>query len=335
MLDTTEPEPLLSAQPVPVDDGPREPPPAPPAQRQGPVPNHAGEPLPADADFFALPPDEIGPIVSAYTTLRQGKQPLSTGARLIGLGFAGLAGLGVGVLLVTLAQVRSEFWQVVWPLGGGVACLALALWATGFTHTCTYVGQEGVARFVCSGSRYNVTEREVFRFRDATELRTSQTLRYVNGVYQGTSYGFHWTDVGGRQRYEITGTHKSEAGTPPATDPYQFARATEVAWTVYLLGQVHRQIELAGSVAFNLKGGQWVRLAPGQIIFGLDGTPVECDAADMDVANVQKGVVRLKRKDAREGWFSSRGVYKFNFADLANAQLFFHLLDQMVGIPVR
>src|SRR5205807_750919 len=130
---------------------------------------------------------------------------------------------------------------------------------TRFRHTCTYVGRDGVARFICTGNRDNFSTNEVFHFRDAAELRTAQTRHYHNGVYTGTQYSFTWTDVGGRKRYAISGRHKSEKGNPPANDPYQFGRAAEVQWTVYLLEETLRTIEERGSVLFNLKGGQWIR----------------------------------------------------------------------------
>ena len=60
----------------------------------------------------------------------------------------------------------------------------------------------------------------------------------------------------------------------------------------------------------------------------------ELDVRDIGAVQVQKGVVRIKRIDAEEGWFSSRGVYKFDFASLANAQLFFFLLNKLVGVRV-
>jgi hypothetical protein len=332
--DDADCEPAFVGRAVPVGE-PAEAAPAAREEAEEPVVNHAGGPLPPDADFFVRPPAEIGPVTSASSTLRAGKRPWSPGQRLLGAGVAGLAGLAVGFLIVTACDVRSDFWQAVWPLGGGGVGLGLVLLATGFKHTCTYVGREGVARFTCSGSRDHLTESAVFRFRDATELRTSQTLHYVNGVYQNTTFSFRWSDVGGRPRYEISGSHKSKAGTPGPKSRYHFARAAEVAWTVYLLGQVHRQLELSGSVAFNLKSGRWVRLGPGVITVCLDGEPVEVAAEDVAEADVDKGVVRLKRTDAREGWFSSTGVYRFSFEHLANAQLFFHLLDKLVGVRVR
>ena len=69
-----------------------------------------------------------------------------------------------------------------------------------------------------SGSRRNVTD-EVFTFREATELRTSQTRRYTNGVYQGTDYTYTWTDVTGRKRYTVSGHAQQRGGQPRADGP--------------------------------------------------------------------------------------------------------------------
>ena len=64
-----------------------------------------------------------------------------------------------------------------------------------FQHACSYVGTEGVARFICAGHRENLERGEVFLFWDATDLRTATTRHYTNGVYQGTEYRFDWIDA--------------------------------------------------------------------------------------------------------------------------------------------
>jgi hypothetical protein len=311
-----------------------EPPPAPPGQ-DAELRTHAGDALLRDADFFHDPPAEIGPLLSAHTTLRRGQQPWSPAAR------AGLAlclsaiGLVAGLLICAAAEVRSSFGLFAWPAGLALLVLLIVYLATGFRHTCTYVGRHGIARFVCSGSRDRIQTAEVFRFDEATDLRTSQTLRYVNGVYQNTTYNFTWHDINGRARYRIGGTHNSQAGTPPGKHPYHWARAAELAWTYHLLDQASRQLELSGSVLFHLPGGRWIRLGDRRLRHNLSGSEEEWEADDIQSVTVQQGVVTLRRKGAREGWFSSEGVVKFDFAQLGNAQLFFHLLEKVVGVPVE
>ncbi len=319
----------------PEDARPAAPIPAAPVQGDEPLLDHGGGPLSAGADFFVPAPSEIGPVRSAHTTLRHGQEPVSMGTRLL-IALLGI-GLGafVGIMIDAGAGVRSEFWRAFWPIVLGLIGFVVAMAVTGFTHTCSYIAQDGVARFVCSGSRDNLKTQEVFRFRDATDLRTSTTHHYTNGVYQNTAYTYTWTDVGGRTHHVISGSHTSEAGTPPTADAYNYARGAETAWTVYLLDGAWGQVKRGHTVLFNLTGGQWIRLGEGLIVFSGGGQPEEWRADEVRAASVQKGVVRILRNDAQEGWFSSRGVFKFSFDQLANAQLFFHMLEKVVGVPVN
>ncbi|HVS36268.1 MAG TPA: hypothetical protein VMS17_11925 [Gemmataceae bacterium] len=334
------------ARPAAISPTPMQPPaptpPVPPRPSQQPdreadviaLRNHGDGPLPQGADFFAPAPQSIGPLRSAATTLRVGKEPMNPGVRLLVIGAVGLGGVLLTAGIELACQMSDAFWMVLLPLiVGGVAAL-ITLGATGFRHTCTYVGRDGVARFVCSGGRERLTVNEVFLFRDAADLRTAQTHYYRNGVYQNTSFAYTWYDVGGRKRYAITGAHNSQNSTPPHTHYFHYAKAAELAWTIYLSEDVDRQLQLSGSIHFNLTNGQWIRLGRGVVVLGLSGEPVELDSRDIGGVQVQKGVVRIKRYDAEEGWFSSRGVYKFDFAKLANAQLFFFLMNKVVGVRV-
>ncbi len=326
-------EPLELPEPEPESEAPRLPEQTTPAS-SGPVNNHGGEPLHPKADFFAEAPEEIGPLVSAYSSLHQGVEPWTLGGRL-GLGAGiGFVGLLLTFFIVAAINPRESIWYVFWPLILFVIFGGIAMACTGFTHSCTFVGRDGVAKYTCTGSRDSVTGEEIFRFRDAAELRTAQTRHYYNGAYTGTSYTYTWSDVGGRKRYVITGRHKSEKGNPPSTDPFQYARAAEIQWTVYLLDETFRAIELRGTVLFNLTGGQWIRLGQGHIILSTSADGEQWNRDEISAVKVDQGVVRIKRVDAKEGWFSSEGVFKFNFDSLANAQLFFHLCEKLVGIAV-
>src|SRR4051812_27069481 len=60
-----------------------------------PITNHADGDLPDDIDFFVAPPEEIGHVTSAYSTLRLSKQPWPPNVRVL-LILAGAA-LGIGL----------------------------------------------------------------------------------------------------------------------------------------------------------------------------------------------------------------------------------------------
>jgi hypothetical protein len=327
---TTQAVEITEPGPRPREEQPRQSEP----QEEAPLPDHGNAALPAGVDFFAPAPSEIGPLRSAYTSLRQGQTPLSMGVRMLWASGAGGLGVVVGVIINAACGVTNPFWLFFWPAVIGLVAFAVTMAMTNFSHTCTYVGRDGVARFTCSGTRENLTVQEVFYFRDAVDLRTSTSLHYTNGAYQNTSYTYTWTDVSSRQRYTISGSHNSEANTPPTTDLYHYAKAAEIAWTVYLLEGASRQIGVGNTVLFNLTGGQWIRLGQGVVVINTGAQTEEWRADEMRGVTIQKGVVRLLRTDAEEGWFSSKGVHKFSFDQLANAQLFFHLMEHKVGVPV-
>ncbi|MCI0464811.1 MAG: hypothetical protein L0Z62_48420 [Gemmataceae bacterium] len=307
----------------------------PAGQEAQPLTNHGGGPLERDADFFVPPPAEIGELLSAHTTMRQGDEPWSAGARaswaLLGAGI----GVFIGVLIDLIARIRNPGAMLILPLALGGIGVAIALWATGFKRRCSYIGREGVARFTCTGSRRNITRAELFLFRDATELRIAQTRHYTNGVYQNTAYGFTWTDVSGLTRYVISGSHGSEQGNPPLTHAYHYAASAEIAWTMHLLSQLEAQLTLGQGITFKINKHEWVRVSPGHLRFSFKGQTFDCPVEEIGMARVDQGMFIIKRIDAREGWFSSEGVFKFPYNQLANAQLFLILLDKVAGVRLN
>lgn len=208
---------------------------------EGPVRNHGGELIRPDADFFIDPPPEIGKLISANTTLLRRMKPMDFGLRFLIACISALICALIGIGVVFLLQTRSLIWFVFWPIILGAAGYVVGVLATHFVHTCTYVGSEGIAQFVCAGNRTSLRTKKIFCFADATELRTSTTLHYTNGIYQYTAYSFTWSDVGGRKRHVFSGTHRNQNGVPPASDIFHFGRSAEIAWTGYLFGQaLHR-----------------------------------------------------------------------------------------------
>lgn len=290
---------------------------------------HKGRPIPAQMDFFIDPPEEIGQLMTVYSTLKKDVEPMLPGARVGLAGGIAIGGLLGGVILGSL--IDSTELGIIIGLVLATLAFAITLWTTGFKHTCTYVGFDGIAKYQCKGSREQITE-EIFLFEDASELRTSQTRRYVNGGYQGTDYSFSWTDLGGRVCYTLKGTYQSEEGDPPAKDLFNFALSAERAWTGHLLNQVQGQVSTQGTVYFGLTGKNWVRLGEETIIIHWKGETTELQGEEIGEVRIQDGWFEVRHIDAKEGWFSSSGIYKFPYGDLGNAQLFMILLHELVGI---
>jgi hypothetical protein len=287
------------------------------------VRHHNGDPLPLGLAFFAPPPDEIGEVVTAHSTLQAGKRPKSLVSRLLlALGLGSLVAVGVSYLDTTTP---------LWSILAFLAVAGLTMLLTRFSHHVSYVGKEGVARAWCLGSPRRIKKTEVFLFRDADELRTGQTRQYTNGVYTGTSYTFTWTDAGGRKRYRLSGTYHGEKKPPKPKDPYHFAHRAEVAWSFFLFDRAGRALEQEGAIRFNLGGASWLALGPGFVDIGRKEGVERWTLDEIGGITAKDGTFKIKRKDAKEGWFSSQGVFSFPYAQMANAQLFLIAMERLLG----
>jgi len=211
------------------------------------APDHRGEARAFDVELFAAPPPEIGTITSAESTLRPGKEPFSPPVRLLILLLPAAAVFGiVWVLTQGMRPVDRESLRIIGGGGAAGVALLIAWYYTRFKHRCTYVGEDGAALFELRGSRDRTPSAKVLRFADAAELRASQTRQFINGVYAGTVYDFRWTDASGRERLRLKGTHRGKDGPPKPGDPFHFATAAEVAWSVHYLARAQEQLEREG-----------------------------------------------------------------------------------------
>lgn len=296
-----------------------------------PVTNHAGTPLTDDEDYFADAPKKLGRVVTSASTLRTSKEPLNPALRLaiifFSTGLLMVVGLAIAFFLTGL-----NAGLVLWPLGLGGLAAVLAWYLTIFRHSCTYVGERGIAWFECSGSRDHLKRADIFLFRDAAELRISQTRHYYNGVYTGTNYSFTWSDENGKQVYLLSGNYRSEKGTPKESDPYYFAQSAEIAWTQYLFRNIDQVLSAGGKFLFGLKGSSYVELGEGFLVLDQGSGPMRLDADQIDRVAIENGVVSIWEVGGKKGWFSSTGVHSFAYGDLGNARFFLIALEKLLGI---
>ena len=198
------------------------------------------DPVRSDCDFFASPPSEIGPIVYAGSSLRQGEEPYCLGVRLLAS-----AGIGLGLALLEFVIICTIIHCAGKPfLTGELALFALLfgldaciVWfGTSFSHECCYVGTAGVARYGCAGSRKRLVTSKVLLFKDAIELRASTSM--AASRFRSWRF-FHrdWRDVHGKSRFEITYnryTSSIEYREGPLNKIRRaFAHAAEEAWNKY------------------------------------------------------------------------------------------------------
>lgn len=290
------------------------------------VKDHLGGYIPPSWDFFAAPPPHIGAVTSAASSLTKEEEPMATGTRAM---VALVSGLIAGGIIVGVG-VPFE-WEPIWiGIGGTIAFLlvgVIAWYWNAFDHTVHYVGAEGVAMISCSGDRDQIYDTQVFRFDQAAELRVDITHHYKNGIYQHTNYSYNWTDAAGNYVHTISGSHSYEYETPPANDLYNYATSAETAWSLYLFNQAVDQINRQGFYQFNLYGGEFVRIGQGFVELSMGGNQERVRKEDMSQATMESGVLSIRRKDAVDGWFTSSGVFTFNYSDLANGRLFVVLFE--------
>lgn len=293
---------------------------------------HSGDPIGPGADFFVEPPPEIGELVSAETTLSTRTRPWRPVSRLALAGLVGWSGAMILDVVIKQANPIVPPDILIWEVLLFLVLAPLAWYFTRFSHTCSFVGKLGIASYRCRGNRDRLRAPEVFLFGDAAELRTSQTRQYYNHIYTRTSYAFTWTDGAGNKRLKLKGTYRGEKSLPKAGDAFHFAVMAEGSWSVFLFDRVMAELESNRSARFSLGGQHFIAVGPGFLdVFVSGGEPEHLTVDEIDGMQADAGVIKIKRIDAKEGWFSSTGVYKFNYEQMANSRLFLLLYSRLIG----
>jgi hypothetical protein len=296
--------------------------------------DHGGQPVREDASFFAPPSPAIGTVHSAWTTLRKGKKPLSgwVFALLLLTAFGvEAAGVVVGLTLVEQIPLRVLCIMAGLPVLGLVGIFAMA----GYCKQCTYVGDQGVARFQLYG-RSDRPREEMLLFRDARELRVLLEQHFQNGMYSRTSYTYEWKDAGGKSCFRADGAHTSRNELPVSTDPYHFARAAEAAWTAYLLPGARAALERGKTVRFPLTRGRWLGIRKGALVLFMGQEEEAWVADELEALDVIQDTASFRLHGVSRGLvFNSAGEFKFQISKMANAQLFFVLAAQELGLQLQ
>lgn len=348
-------EPLPTPPPLPRALPPPLPPPLPPEFEEAavelrapydaeddedPVAENFGPPG-GELDFFQPPPKRIGTVRSAHTSLLRHQRATTMGTRLIYSAVITLVAVVVLVIVLFATEVtrRMDRFDVCMTFAGTVIFFLLvfgiSLVATQFSHFCGYVGTHGLAYTECSGSRRKITKKQSFSFDEAADLRTKLVHHYVNGVYQNTQYEFHWTDEEDAVLMSVTGSHTAHNAMPPDSSSYIFAVVAENHWSAYVTAKVLDTLESGGSYTFYLTGGGTLKLRSDMLRLRIGRNDQDFYPEDIAEMVISEGVIQLKEPGAKQGWFTSTGIHRFNFADLSNARVFLLLMEKLFDVPIR
>jgi hypothetical protein len=297
------------------------------------LPDHSGKQRPAEVEFVAEPPAEIGKVKSAESSLRPGRQPMQFGVRLLigaavgGAVFYGAlwAGSGANPFDRTTFQILGVLF--------GLGALGLTLLVTRFKAKCSYVGEQGAAYFILKGWRDAKPKVQMLLFANAQELRARQTRQYVNGVYCGTSYDYTWTDPAGKRLWRLKGTYYQRKKGLKAGEQFRFVQAAEIAWSLHYLERANQVLSAEGSIPFRVDKHRVVRVGPGFLEFHFGGEPVRLAREDIASVNLGSGIFQFKHKDAK--WYSLSGKYTFQYGTMANGRVFLLALEKLMGYQWR
>jgi hypothetical protein len=355
---------MLPQQPIPGPSGqPYRTAPAGP-----PWPRHDRSPGEPDDDYLVPADPAIGPVVSAQTNRKQhGWYPIDRALRGSMIGFA-IVGVICGGLFLGVAggvigdQIRpyhpyydpyyypgyqqpapdpmDDVLRTVadalpWMGGIGGALFFGVLGAVGpwlgRRRRSSYVGQDGLQQYV----KYHLTgpSKQVVRFADCMQLQVARTRHFYNGAYTGTSYNYTWWDRQAKQAFVIAGQYNDMQPLQP-TDPVRFAFAAETAWTQYKIAQVDQQIATTGMARFAV-GADYIGIGKGFLEIGWRGQVQRLSRAEIQSLNFETGWLVIKRIGAKEGWFSSDGVFRFPVSGMADFAVFMIVLEEQTGFRFR
>jgi hypothetical protein len=297
--------------------------------------DHAGKKLAADRDFHAHPPAEIGAVVSAWSTLRQGQVIRATWMRVLfciqwAIGCQALFELGI---LIARRYLSAAEDMLLLARGIGVTfspCVGLlAAYQTRWRERCTYVGRDGIAEFWFTSRRH--VRCRVLRFADASWLFVHRVEVRFHGAYTGTKYVFRWY-APKRAVMVLKGDHQSQQGTPPPASHYWFAASAERAWSNFLLARMEEERKRTGFARFTIDAKRSIAVAPGVLRMTNRDKTDEIDSDDLAAVELHHGALRIRTKTASR--FFSKGHYTFDYAKIPNALALLTVIDRWVLQPV-
>lgn len=308
---------------------------------------HDGSPPDPEDDFPVQPDPSIGAVVSQQTNrTRSGWKKMTTAERsprialgVIAFVVGGVLGAVVGAEGTRAIAMRgapeamlyeTPILVVLGILGALVpTAVVIVLSLVTRKRRATFVGTEGVMEW--SSGLLGPSSR-VLRFVDAHELRVQRVRQFVNGVYSGTFYTYTWTGPQGGQVFRLNGSYRD---TEPvvAHDPVAFAFAAENAWTRHKISLVDRALRAEGVARFP-SGSGTIGVGRGFLELLVGGRTERIDRTDIESVHAQQGTLVIRRRGAKEGFFSSEGVFKFPIAQMADFTVFAITLEEQLQLKL-
>jgi hypothetical protein len=280
------------------------------------VTNHAGQPILENSNFFVIPPLEIGRVISAETTLN--------GQKSIAHRFTISALLIIATLVVFLTPliIFSPVFMI----------FAVYRFNQANRHACSYVGENGFARFTAKGRRLLHPKSMIFCFQDDMAMYASRTEIILNGSYRNTLYCFTWKRDG-KKIHEFNGRFNKYKDLQP-DHPFSLACAAEAAWTYDLQRKMPNQLDIFGYVEFPVEGRfKAIRIGEGFVEFMPNkGEPQRFLESQIKMIRQYNGSLEFVPHDLKLGWLFNK--YDLKCDKIGNLQLLLVSMKSLLEIRI-
>jgi hypothetical protein len=293
--------------------------------------DHSGVPLEAGRQFIGLPPEEIGRVQTAFSTMRMGEMKTFVKRSLIIFIVACLPLIIGSITLLVLGQERLGpdsimYWFFVFFLGG--LCALIGLFQLN-QHECSYVGEKGFARLSFPGplSRFLSKKKSgTYTFDQFRALYVNSTRQYINSIYGGTSASFTWVDADGKVVFRLDSSYYSYKEKPHRDRTVHFGRSAEMAWTNYVLPKHLDELNRLGKTGFPFERGGGIFLSRTQITVrrGKEETNIPLDW--IQSVQVESGLLCIFRQGDKGGLLG-KGPYTITYGEIGNALALLQLIQ--------
>lgn len=226
-----------------------------------------GQKIGESLEFFALP-KTIGKIIGGYSDLPKGQKAISSFQLFFNLFKSSLQSISIAFGICFLLYLH---WTFNLHKGGTLLpaiiffliAISIIIWFKYGIHSNDkkfefinyFIGINGFALFKCQGTRENLIINSEVNFNDVTDLITSHEIRKYNFNYVNTAYNYLWINRKiNKIVFQNSGLYSDKDGQPNKYmyPEYHFNVETEKYWTVYLLDNMEKELELQGYLQFNL-----------------------------------------------------------------------------------
>lgn len=303
--------------------------------------DHWGNAISDEVEFLQLP-KRIGKIISGFSTLKKGDNPLKPLKAVFNIILSVLIGAAIGIGVIYLFNIEDGLWGFIWLVVPTVGLGWLRSIGNTFKHSSNFIGVNGFAEYECEDSRQNMTSSVEVNFNDITDLFVRYEERKYNFNYQNTAYSFAWMNFKtGAIVYEGIGLHYEKDGNPPKEQFPKFwlNKEAEKYWTVYLLDKMESVLTNKGYIEFNLFAAEgvqnkpYIRIGIGYITFLKDDKTFTYKFNEIKKIYTKGSDLFIEHLNYEKVlyFFKSGNADKIPLLNLCNRQFFFKSMEILLG----